>query len=443
MRRPALLRRHPDDREIWRLALPAFGALVAEPLYVLVDTAIVGRLGTRPLAGLAVAGTVLTSAFGVFNFLAFGTTAAVARRIGARDERAAAEHGVAGLWLALGLGVALTLAGLLFAPLIVDAMGASARVRPFALTYMRIGLLGAPALLLALAGTGYLRGLLDTRTPLAIAVAANLFNLALEVLLVYGFHLGIAGSAWGTVIAQYAAVTAYLIVVGRNLRHVHASARPNREYVKDAAIVGGHLTVRTASLLAVFLVTTAIASRIGDTEVAAHQIAWQLWYFLALALDAVAIAAQAIVGRDLGAADAAATRRSSRRMIEWGVVAGVVACGFVILFLPVLTRAFTDDGAVQDQLRPVLWAVALMQPIAAVVFVLDGILIGAGDSRYLALAMAAASAAFFPAALLVLVTHSGLLALWGALYVFIIARLYGMYRRYRSDTWLVTGAVRT
>jgi putative MATE family efflux protein len=438
-----LLRRHPDDREIWRLALPAFGALVAEPLYVLVDTAIVGRLGTRPLAGLAIAGTVLTSAFGVFNFLAFGTTAAVARRIGARDERAAAEHGVAGLWLALGLGVALTVAGLVFAPLIVDAMGASASVRPFALTYMRIGLLGAPALLLALAGTGYLRGLLDTRTPLAIAVAANLFNLALEVLLVYGFHLGIAGSAWGTVVAQYAAVTAYLIVVGRNVRRVHASVRPNRAYVKDAAIVGGHLTVRTASLLAVFLVTTAIASRIGDTEVAAHQIAWQLWYFLALALDAVAIAAQAIVGRDLGAADAAATRRSSRRMIEWGVVAGVAACAFVIVFLPVLTRAFTDDSAVQDQLRPVLWAVALMQPIAAVVFVLDGILIGAGDSRYLALAMAAASAAFIPAALLVLVTHSGLLALWGALYVFIIARLYGMYRRYRSDTWLVTGAVRT
>jgi Na+-driven multidrug efflux pump len=192
----------------------------------------------------------------------------------------------------------------------------------------------------------------------------------------------------------------------------------------------------------VFLVTTAIASCICDTEVAAHQIAWQVWYFLALALDAVAIAAQAIVGRDLGAADAAATRRSSRRMIEWGVVAGVVACAFVILFLPLLTRAFTHDAAVQDQLRPILWAVALMQPIAAIVFVLDGILIGAGDSRYLALAMAAASAAFFPAALLVLVTHSGLLALWGALYVFIIARLYGMYRRYRSDTWLVTGAVR-
>ena len=202
MRRPAVLRRHPDDREIWRLALPAFGALVAEPLYVLADTAIVGRLGTRQLGGLAIAGTVLTSAFGVFNFLAYGTTAAVARRIGARDERAAAEHGVAGIWLALVLGASLTILGLALAPWIVDVMGASSRTHAYALTYLRIGLLGAPVMLLALACTGYLRGLQDTRTPLVIAVVANLLNLALEILFVYGFHWGVAGSAWGTVIAQ-------------------------------------------------------------------------------------------------------------------------------------------------------------------------------------------------------------------------------------------------
>jgi putative MATE family efflux protein len=438
-----LLRRHPDDREIWRLALPAFGALVAEPVYVLADTAIIGRLGTRPLAGLAVAGTVLTAAFGVFNFLAFATTAAVARRIGARDERAAAEHGVAGLWLAVGLGLALTIVGLLLAPFIVDLMGASPRVRPYALTYLRIGLLGAPAMLLALAGTGYLRGLQDTRTPLAIAVAANVVNLALDIVLVYGLDLGLAGSAWGTVIAQVGAAVAYLVVVGRNVRRVHASARPNPAYMRAAAVVGGQLTVRTASLLAVFLTTTAIASRIGDTEVAAHQIAWQLWYFLALALDAVAIAAQAIVGRNLGAADPEATRRTSRRMIEWGVVTGCVAAIAVLLLQPALAAVFTDDQLVRDALLGVLWSVALMQPLAAIVFVLDGILIGAGESRYLAIAMACASAAFFPVALLVLVTDAGLVALWGALWVFMVGRLIGMGSRYRSDSWLVTGAVRT
>jgi putative MATE family efflux protein len=442
VRRPPILRRHPDDREIWRLALPAFGALVAEPLYVLVDTAIVGRLGTRPLAGLAVAGTVLTSAFGVFNFLAYATTAAVARRVGARDERAAAEYGVAGIWLAVGLGLALTALGLLVAPLIVDAMGASARVRPYALTYLRIGLLGAPVMLIALAGTGYLRGLQDTRTPLTIALAANVLNLVLEVIFVYGLHLGIAGSAWGTVIAQIGAAAAYLLVVGRNVQRVHASARPNAQYIRESAVVGGHLTVRTASLLAVFLTTTAIASRIGDVQVAAHQVAWQLWYFLALSLDAIAIAAQAIVGRSLGAADPGATRRSSRRMLEWGVLTGIGAGVAVLVLQPLLVALFTDDGAVRHQLLQVLWAVALMQPLAAVVFVLDGILIGAGESRYLALAMAAASAAFFPVAFLVLATDAGLLALWGALYVFILGRLYGMARRYRTDAWLVTGAVR-
>jgi putative MATE family efflux protein len=442
VRRPALLRRHADDREIWRLALPAFGALIAEPLYVLADTAIVGRLGTRPLGGLAVAGTVLTSAFGVFNFLAFGTTAAVARRFGARQDRAAAEHGIAGIWLALALGTALTVALLAFATPIVDVMGASDGVRPHALTFLRIGALGAPAMLVALACTGYLRGLQDTRTPLAIAVAAATFNLGIEIAFVYGLDWGVAGSAWGTVIAQYAAVTAYLVVVGRNIRRVHASTRPNRAYLRAALVVGGHLTVRTASLLAVFVTTTAIASRIGDAEVAAHQIAWQLWFFLALALDAIAIAAQAIVGRNLGAGDPAGTRRSSRRMLEWGVITGIGAALFVLAISPILGAVFTDDPEVRHQLVSVLWAVALMQPLTAVVFVLDGILIGAGDSRYLAFAMAAASAAFFPAALLVLATGGGLLALWCALYVFILGRLYGMGVRYRGDAWLVTGAAR-
>ena len=322
-------------------------------------------------------------------------------------------------------------------------MGASARTHAYALSYLRIGLLGAPVMLIALACTGYLRGLQDTRTPLVIAVAANVLNLGLEVLFVYGFHWGVAGSAWGTVIAQVAAAAAYLMIVGGNVRRAHASARLNRAYVRAVAVVGGHLTVRTASLLAVFVTTTAIASRIGDVEVAAHQIAWQLWYFLALALDAIAIAAQAIVGRHLGAGDPQAARRSSHRMLEWGLVTGIGAALFVFAAQPILGVVFSDDPAVRHQLLGVLWAVALMQPLTAIVFVLDGILIGAGDSRYLAYAMVAASAAFFPVALLVLVTGSGLLALWGALYVFILGRLYGMGRRYRSDRWLVTGAVRT
>jgi putative MATE family efflux protein len=440
MRPPAILRRDPHDREILRLAVPVFGALVAEPLYVLVDTAIVGRLGTAPLAGLAIAGTVLTAVFQVFNFLAYGTTAAVARRFGAGDPKAAAEHGIAGIWLGIGLGLVLTIVGLVAAPAVVDAMGASARVRPDALVYLRVGLLGAPFMLCTLAATGYLRGLQDTKTPLFIAIGANVVNLALEIVLVYGFDTGIAGSAWGTVVAQILAAIAMLVVVGRTVRQAGASARPRADYVRNAAIVGSQLTIRTASLLAVVIATTAIASRISDTAVAAHQIAYQLWYFLALSLDAIAIAGQAIVGRYLGADDTGGARQSSRRMIEWGIVWGTAAAIGVLVLQPVLVHVFTGDHAVRDELLGVLWAVALMQPLAAVVFVLDGILIGAGESRYLALAMFAAMLAFVPAAVLVVVTDSGLLALWGAVWVFVGARWIGMMYRYRTDAWLIPGA---
>ena len=229
------------------------------------------------------------------------------------------------------------------------------------------------------------------------------------------------------------------------MRRVHASA-PARTaaYVKDAAIVGSHLTVRTASLLAVFLVTTAIASRIGDAEVAAHQIAWQLWYFLALALDAIAIAAQAIVGRDLGAATPPATRRSSRRMIEWGVVAGVARRARLVILRPAARRrVFTDDPAVQDQLRPVLWAVALMQPIAASCSCSTASSSARATPATSRCAMAAASAAFFPAALLVLVTRLAVCSRSGARSTSSSSPACTAWgRRYRSDAWLVTGAVR-
>jgi putative MATE family efflux protein len=441
MARAVWLRRSEHDREILRLAIPAFGALAAEPLYVLADTAIVGRLGTHPLGGLAVASTVLISAFGVFNFLAYGTTGAVARRVGAGDARSAAEHGVAGLWLALGLGLVLMVGGLLLSSFIVDAMGASSDVAPYARTYLRISLLGAPFVLLALAGTGYLRGLQDTRTPLVIAVGANTLNLVLEIVLVYGIDLGIAGSAWGTVAAQIIAAFAYLAIVARNVRRADASIRPDLPRLRETAIVGGHLTVRTGSLLLAFTVATAIASRLGDVEVAAHQVAFQVWYFLALCLDAIAIAGQAIVGRYLGAADRDGTRATTRRMLELGIMTGVVLGVVVFVATPLLARLFTGDTDVQDELRVILPLVALMQPLSAAVFVLDGILIGAGDVRYLALAMVGATLVFLPLAALVLITDAGLAALWGALYAFMLARLFGMGVRYRGDAWAVTGAV--
>ena len=423
------------------MAIPAFIALVAEPLYVLVDTAIVGHLGTLPLGGLGVAGTLLTAAFGLFNFLAYATTATVARRIGASDQRGAAEHGVAGLWLALGLGIAVTAVGLLLSGPAVTLMGASENVAPYALTYLRISLLGAPLLLVALAGTGYLRGLQDTRTPLYIALGANGFNLALEILFVYALDLGIAGSAWGTVAAQLSAAVAYVVILNRNVRRAGAARRPERRQLRQAAVIGAQLTVRTGTLLVVFTTTSAIAARLGDVEIAAHQIGLQLWFFAALSLDAIAIAGQAIVGRSLGAQDAAGARAASRRMIQWGVGIGAVLGAVIVVAEPLLAIAFTSDDAVQDLLFSVVLSVGLMQPLAGAVFVLDGILIGAGDARYLAIAMTFAMLCFFPFAIVVLVTEASLVALWGALWVFIIGRLYGLARRYRRDDWLVTGAL--
>jgi len=441
--RPRLpARRSEHDRDIVRLAVPAFGALVAEPLYLLADTAIVGNLGVRPLGGLAIAGIVLTAVFGIFNFLAYSTTGAVARQLGAGNTRAAAEQGIDGIWLAAGLGVLLAVVGVLLAPVIVDVMGASQSVRPFALTYLRISLLGAPFMLIALAGAGYLRGMQDTTTTLVIAVVANTINLALELILVFGLDRGIAGSAWGTVAAQALAALAFLVIVGRSARRAHASVTPRAAGVRATAVVGSHLIVRTGSLLFALLLTTAIAARISDIAVAAHQIAFQVWTFLALTLDAIAIAGQALVGKLLGADDEGGARAASRRMLELGLLAGFALGILTALLRPVLVPLFTDSRAVELLAEEVLWFVAALQPIAALVFVLDGILIGAGDSRYLAAAMAVATLVYLPAAAFVAAVDGGLLMLWAAFSLWVVARLVGMGARFVTDRWLVTGAVR-
>jgi putative MATE family efflux protein len=433
----------PHDREILRLALPALGALAAEPLYVLGDTAIVGRLGVRPLAGLAVAGIVLTEAFAVFNFLAYSTTAGVARFVGAGDRRRAAELGVDGLWLALGLGTALAILGLAISTPVIDVMGASARVHPYALTYLRISLLGAPMLLVTLAGTGYLRGLQDTRTTLVVAVAANAANLALEVLFVFGFGWGIAGSAWGTVIAQTGSAAAFAMIVARNVRAAGASPWPRFDGLRKVAVVGGPLIVRTGSLIIVFLAATDLAARMGDRQVAAHEIAFQVFMFLALSLDALAIAGQAMIGRFLGASDAEQARAAARRMLEWGVAVGIGVAVVLAVARPWIAAVFTDVGTVRHLAEELLLVLAVLQPLNAVVFVLDGVLIGAGDQRYLAKAMVAATLlGFVPAAALVSGLDAGIVALWGALALWIVGRGIGVGWRYVGSSWQVTGAVR-
>ncbi len=435
--------RSPHDREIVRLALPAFGALIAEPLYLLADTAIVGHLGTAQLGGIAISAIVLTAVFGIFNFLAYTTTGTVARHVGARNPRAAAEHGIDGIWLATGLGIALLVAGIVAVPFVMRVMGASARVEPYAAEYLRISLLGAPFVLIALAGAGYLRGTQDTRTTLYIAVGANTLNLALEVALVYGLHLGIAGSAWGTVVAQIGAAMAFLVIIRHRVRPLGARAAPRRDGIRAAAVVGSQLVVRTGSLLAALLATTAVAARISDTALAAHQIAFQVWIFLALGLDAIAIAGQALVGRYLGADDGPGARTVARRMLELGTAVGVAVGVLLAVTRQWVVIPFTDDQAVRDLAEQALWFVAVLQPVAASVFVFDGILIGAGDARYLAAAMVAASVVYGILLAGLAVAGAGLLWLWAAFSVWILLRWVGLALRFRTDRWIVTGTVRT
>ena len=430
------------DREILRLALPALGALIAEPIYILTDTAVVGRIGTDELAGLAVASTILLLGYSIFIFLAYGTTAAVARLLGAGDHAAAAHQAVQSLWLAVLIGVALTALGLAFAAPLISLLGATGAVADNAMVYLRISLLGVPALLLMLAGTGYLRGLQDTRTPLVIAVASGLANLVLEVVLIFGFGFGIGASALSTVVAQYVAAAVYVAWVHRAVRHHEVALAPHWATIGGLGRVGRDLFLRTLALRGSFTVSVAVAARFGPVPLAAYSIAMEIWNLLALALDAIAIAGQSLVGRFLGASDVDEARSAGRRMLEWGVIGGV-AMGVVIGALhTVLPRLFTTDPAVLSTTAGFLLAVAVLQPVNAVAFTLDGLLIGAGDVGYLAVAMFVSALVFVPSAIAVWVTGVGIEYLWGALGLFMATRALTLGWRWRGTRWAVVGATR-
>jgi putative MATE family efflux protein len=426
----------PDDRAMARLAVPALGALAAEPLYLLADTAIVGHLGTPQLAALGIAGAILTTAFTLFNFLAYSTTAQVARLHGAGEEQAAGRIAAQALWLASGLGLALLVAIAALADPLVGLFGTNAHTAGLAVSYLRIAAIGLPFALIALAGQGWLRGVADLRTPLLIVIVSNAVNLVLDLWFVYGLDWGLHGSAAGTAIAQagMGAAFAWLLLrapVGRD-----GSRRPDRAAIRALARVGGHLFVRTAALTGSFAVAGAVLARVGTASLGAHQIAFQLWSFLALVLDAVAIAAQVIVGRALGAGRAVHARAAARRMIWWSVAFGALLGATMLALGAVVPQAFTDDPAVIERTREVWWLFALMQPAAGAVFALDGILIGAGDSRFLMWSMLlAAVGVFVPIALLSLALDWGIVGVWCGIVALIAARLALTLVRFARGRW--------
>jgi putative MATE family efflux protein len=433
--------RSPHDREILRLAVPALGALAAEPLYLLADTAMVGHLGTPELAALAIAGTLLTGSFTLFNFLTYGTTAQVARLHGAGDAAGAARLGAQALWLATGIGIGVMVTMAALAVPLVDIMGGKGHTGDLAVTYIRVASLGLPFALIALAGQGWLRGMSDLRRPLVILVTANAVNVALGLILIYGFDMGFVGSAWSTVVAQAGMGAAFVWAVLRV--PADGPRRPRLAAMRPLLRIGSEIFVRTAALYSSFLVAGAVLARVGSDSLGAHQIAFQLFVFLALVLDSIAIAGQVIVGRALGAGDAEGAHVAARRMIELAVAAGALF-GLVMFALGgVLPGAFTSDQAVIDRAGDIWPLFCLMQPANGAVFALDGILIGAGDTRFLMWGMlAAALGAFAPVALLSLHYGWGIVGVWCGLVLLILVRLATCGWRFAGRRWAVTGAVR-
>ena len=427
------------DRRILALALPTFATLVSEPLLLLADSAVVGHLGTAPLAALGLSSNVLNVLVGLSIFLAYSTTGTVARRLGAGDRLAALTGGIDGLVLAVLVGVVLTLALELALPWVVGFYGVEPEVGALGRTYLRVAALGLPSVLVLLAGTGVLRGLQDTRTPLVVVVAANLANIALNVTLVYGVGLGIAGSALGTLVAQTGAAVVVVAVVVRRAQAAGAVLAVRPAGVRAVARTGGWLVVRTALLQAAVTTNTLVAAGLGAVALAAHQVVGGLWTLLAFALDAVAIAGQTLVGSALGAGDVTLGRALTRRMLAWGVVSGVAFGLVLVLARPAYVGLFTSDPAVQRLVTTVVIVVALLAPLAGVVYVLDGVLIGAGDARYLALAGLVALALYLPVALVVHHRGSGLVWVWAAYGVFMAARGVTLGLRTRSDAWVRTG----
>ena len=431
-----------DGRELFSLAVPALGALIAEPLYVLADTAVVGRLGTAPLAGLGVASGALLFGYGLCIFLAYGTTAAVARLTGAGEHRQAAEQAIQSLWLAATLGIVLAVVGNLATDSIVSGLGATGEVADQAAIYLRVSLWGAPAMLLMMAGVGYLYGLKDTVKPLQVAVGTAGLNLVLELFLILGMGHGIGASAAATVVAQWLGATCYLFWIGRAVGWRQVPLTPQLGSIGRLLTVSGQLLIRNLSLAGTFLTATAVVTRIGQVNVAAHQVAFQVWTVAVLAMDAVAIAAQAMVGERLGSGDAEGAMSIGRRVIAWSVAVGLVLGIAVLVIRMPLAAIFSDDPAVVALVGFLLIHVALMAPLGGVAFALDGILIGAGDQRFMARAMTCSAFVAIVAMVLGRLNDLGIGWLWAAIWLSMIVRSLLLGARFSGGRWQVVGAER-
>jgi putative MATE family efflux protein len=430
----------PGGRQIAQLALPALGVLAAEPLYLLLDTAVVGRLGALNLAGLAIGGLILGMVGSQLTFLSYGTTARSARYFGAGDRAAAVAEGVQATWLALGLGALIVVVVQAVAVPLVSVIAGSQDIANTAQRWLRLAILGAPAILVSLAGNGWLRGVQNTARPLRYVVAGIGLSAMLCPLLVYGWlglpRWGLAGSAVANLAGQWLAA----LFFGRALLSERVPLRIDRGALRAQVVLGRDLLVRTVAFQVCFVSAAAVAARFGAAAVAAHQVVLQLWSFLALVLDSLAIAAQALVGAALGARNAAGARSVARRVTVWSTIAATVLAAVFAAGSSVLPKLFTDDRSVLAAIGVPWWFLVAQLPFAGVVFALDGVLLGAGDVAFMRTAtVVSALVGFLPLVWLSLVFGWGLAGIWSGLSTFILLRLLFVGWRAVSGRWEMAG----
>ncbi len=424
-------------RDVLALAAPALPVLAAEPLYLLVDTAVVGRLGAVPLAGLAVAGVLFAQVTSQLNFLSYGTTARTARLHGAGRRADAVDEGVQATWLALAVGLVVLVVGQLVAAPVAGAIGNGGAIAAGAVSWLRVALFGAPLVLVTLAGNGWMRGVQDTRRPLYFVLGANAVSAAGCLVLVP--QMGLVGSAVANVVGQSVGAVLFLGALARE----RVALRPRPAVLRAQLVLGRDLLARSLAFQACFLSAAAVATRFGAATAAAHQVVLQLWSFMALVLDAVAIAAQSLIGAALGGGGSARARALAGQVTRYGLVLGV---GFGLLFaalIGVLPPVFTPDPAVLAVIPVAWWFFAALQPVAGVVFAIDGVLLGAGDAAFLRTStLAAAVLGFLPLIWASLAFGWGLAGIWTGLTAFMLIRLVAVGIRVRGDRWAVTGATR-
>ncbi|MDT5242391.1 MAG: hypothetical protein QOF88_6183 [Mycobacterium sp.] len=427
-------------RRIAGLAFPALGVLAAEPLYLLFDLAVVGRLGALSLAGLAIGGLILSLVSSQLTFLSYGTTARAARFFGAGDRGSAVGEGVQATWLAVGLGVLVVAAVEVAAVPLLRVIADGGEIADMALPWLRIAILGAPAILISLAGNGWMRGVQDTARPLRYVVAGFALSAVLCPTLVYGWlglpRMELAGSAVANLVGQWLAALLFC----RALLAERVPLSVDFTVLRAQVVMGRDLLVRTMAFQACFVSAAAVAARFGAAAVAAHQVVLQLWGFLALVLDSLAIAAQSLVGAALGAGQLAHAKSVAWRVTVFSTLAAAVLAAVFAVGASVLPTLFTDDRSVLDAIGVPWWFLVAQLPIAGIVFALDGVLLGAGDAKFMRNAtLVSALVGFLPLIWLSLIFGWGLLGIWSGLTTFMVLRLVFVGWRAFSGHWLVAG----